>query len=225
MTTDILKMNVQICLWTYRNAFHSLHVHHAVAPYTCVGCHVRFWQFPGRSINHCGTLLPSIFFSFCWSYSCYCFVFSRFYCLILRCGVCNALSVYWLLTCCRRQKRAWSGQHLQCFGSVITNRYQPTQSVDDRPRSGTLRATTGIQDRFIRNNQALRNRSQTSNQIVANQATGVRVTGQTIRIRLHAQRLCLPWQIVTLPTGVNGAGSVRTGVFVAGRVSCFQTSP
>ena len=65
--------------------------------------------------------------------------------------------------------------------SVITrvcNWYKQTQNVDDRPHSGCSRATTGVQGLFIRN-QALRNRSQTANQIVANLrlATGVRVTG------------------------------------------------
>ena len=49
---------------------------------------------------------------------------------------------------------------------------------------------TGVHDRFIRN-QALQNRSQTENQIVANlqETTGVRVSGQTIRNRLHATHL------------------------------------
>ena len=53
-----------------------------------------------------------------------------------------------------------------------------------------VQATTGVQDRFI-SNQALRNRSQTAHQNVANlhQATGVRVTGQTIRNHLHAAHL------------------------------------
>ena len=44
---------------------------------------------------------------------------------------------------------------------------------------------TGVQDRFIRN-QALRNRSQTANQIVGNLS---RVTGQTIRNGLNAVHL------------------------------------
>ena len=54
----------------------------------------------------------------------------------------------------------------------------------------TTRATSWVQDRFIRN-QALRNRSQTANQIVADlhQATRVRVTGQTFRNRLRAADL------------------------------------
>ncbi|XP_041372799.1 uncharacterized protein LOC121386067 [Gigantopelta aegis] len=34
-----------------------------------------------------------------------------------------------------------------------------------------------------------------------------------------------PSQIVTLPIDVNGVWSVRSGVFVAGHVSCFQMSP
>ena len=74
--------------------------------------------------------------------------------------------------------------------SRLWNRYQQTQNVDDRPRSGRPRSTTRAQDRFIRN-QVLRNRTQTANQVAANlnQATGVRVSGQTIRNRLHAAHL------------------------------------
>ena len=42
---------------------------------------------------------------------------------------------------------------------------------------------------------------------------------------LDGPRLCVPWQIVTFPTDVNGVGSVRTGAFIAGYMSCFQMSP
>ena len=42
---------------------------------------------------------------------------------------------------------------------------------------------------------------------------------------LDGPGLCLPRQIVTLSTDLNGVGSVRTGVFLAGHVSCFQLSP
>ena len=87
--------------------------------------------------------------------------------------------------------------------SRLWNRYQQTQNVDDQPRSGRPRATTGVQVRLIRN-QAPRNRAQTANQIVANlhQATGVRVTSQTIRNRLRAAHLqARPYRVV--PTLTN----------------------
>lgn len=72
----------------------------------------------------------------------------------------------------------------------LWNRYQQTQNVRDRPRSGRPRATTRVQDRYIRT-QVLRNRAQTANQLAVNlqQATGIRVTPQTIRNRLHAAHL------------------------------------
>ena len=70
--------------------------------------------------------------------------------------------------------------------SVISRLWNMCQQT----RTRRPRATTGVQDRFIRN-QALRYRSQTATQMSANlhQATGVRVTGQTIRNRLHAAHL------------------------------------
>ena len=40
--------------------------------------------------------------------------------------------------------------------SILWDRYQQTKYVDDQPSSGRPRATTGVQDQFIRN-QALRN--------------------------------------------------------------------
>ena len=55
--------------------------------------------------------------------------------------------------------------------SRLWNRNQQTQNVDDRPRSGRPRDNDRRTDRFIRN-QALRNRSQTANQIVANLPSG-----------------------------------------------------
>lgn len=74
--------------------------------------------------------------------------------------------------------------------SRLWNRYQQTHNVDDRPRSGRPRATTQAQDRYIRT-QVLRNRAQTANQLSVNlhQVTGIRVTPQTIRNRLHAAHL------------------------------------
>ena len=74
--------------------------------------------------------------------------------------------------------------------SRLWNRYQQTQNVDDRPRSGHPRSTTGVQDQFS-HNQTVQNPSQMANQIVANlhPATGVRVTDLMIRNRLHAAHL------------------------------------
>ena len=98
--------------------------------------------------------------------------------------------------------------------SRLWKRFQQTQNVDDRLQSGRPRATTGVQDRFFRN-QALWNRSQTVNQIVANlhQATGVWVMGQRLEIvfmqpilMLDGPEVSLSQQIVTLSTDVNGVG-------------------
>lgn len=74
--------------------------------------------------------------------------------------------------------------------SRLWSRYRATHSVNDRRRSGRPRATTHAQDRFIRT-LALRNRVITANQIRARlQAdTGVRVSAQTIRNRLHRGHL------------------------------------
>ena len=47
---------------THQNTFYSLQVHHAIALFTWVGCYSRFWQFPGWSINHCGTIFLSVIF-------------------------------------------------------------------------------------------------------------------------------------------------------------------
>ena len=70
--------------------------------------------------------------------------------------------------------------------SRLWSRYRATHSVNDRRRSGRPMATTHAQDRFIRT-LALRNHVKTANQIRARlQAdTGVRVSAQTIRNRLH----------------------------------------
>ena len=84
----------------------------------------------------------------------------------------------------------WAVGMLQMEEVRVKYRYQQRRNVDNRPRSGRPRSTTGVQDRFTRN-QTLRNRSQTANQIVANlhQAIGDRVTGQIIKTRLHAAHL------------------------------------
>lgn len=70
--------------------------------------------------------------------------------------------------------------------SRLWSRHRATGSVQDRPRSGRPRATTQAQDRFIRT-IALRNRLVTANQIRSQlqRDTGLVVSGQTIRNRLH----------------------------------------
>ena len=42
---------------------------------------------------------------------------------------------------------------------------------------------------------------------------------------LDGPALCLPWQIVTLPTDVDSVGTVETAVLVVADVSGFQMSP
>ena len=84
-------------------------------------------------------------------------------------------------------------QRFNVSQSVISRlwaRYRQTQNVDDRPRSGRPRATTQAQDRLIRT-FTLRNRTVTARQIASHlqDTAGVRVTGQTIRNRLHARGL------------------------------------
>ena len=79
-------------------------------------------------------------------------------------------------------------QRFNVSQSVISRLWAPyrqTQNVDDRPRSGRPRATTQAQDRLIRT-FTLRNRQIASH---LQDTAGVRVTGQTIRNRLHARGL------------------------------------
>ena len=90
----------------------------------------------------------------------------------------------------RQREHANTSNVSKSVSSRLWNRYQQIYTLDDRHRSGRPRATAGVQGRFIYN-QAIRNRSQTANENVANllQATGVRVIGQTIRNRFHADHL------------------------------------
>ena len=97
---------------------------------------------------------------------------------------------------------------------------------------GRLRDTTGVQDRFTRN-QALRNRSQRQINVLE---TFIRLLVSVRQVKqldiIFMQPIfmfdgpgeCLPWQIVTLSSDVSGVRSLA-GVFVAGHVSCFQMSP
>ncbi|XP_041361995.1 uncharacterized protein LOC121377966 [Gigantopelta aegis] len=75
-------------------------------------------------------------------------------------------------------------------------RYRQIRNVTDRPRSGRPRTTTPVHDRFIWT-YTLRNRGQSANQISreVRDTTGVTVSGQTIRNRLHRSNIhaCRPY--------------------------------
>ena len=74
----------------------------------------------------------------------------------------------------------------QSIISRLWTTHLATGSVQDRQRSGWPKATTQVQDVFIRA-IALRNRMVTANQIRSQlqRDTGLVVSGQTIRNRLH----------------------------------------
>ena len=75
----------------------------------------------------------------------------------------------------------------QSVVSRLQTRYNNTGQVRDRPRSGRPRATTQRQDRFLVT-LARRNRFDDASNLNRqfHQATGVRITPQTLRNRLHA---------------------------------------
>ena len=72
----------------------------------------------------------------------------------------------------------------------LWNRYQTTGGYGRRPGQGRRRCTTPRQDRYLRN-MAVRNRQETARglQIDFREATGVRVSDQTIRNRLHEDNM------------------------------------
>ena len=74
--------------------------------------------------------------------------------------------------------------------SRLLQRFNATNSVADRRRSGRPRVTTGRQDRYLRN-MTLRNRRMTARRLQGElrTATGVNVSDQTIRNRLRADNL------------------------------------
>ena len=84
----------------------------------------------------------------------------------------------------------------------LWQRFQATNSVRNRPRSGRPRSTTNREDRYI-TNMALRQRTTTARRLRDNlrTATGTRVSDQTIRNRHRTARrhwctLHLRWQRV-----------------------------
>lgn len=82
----------------------------------------------------------------------------------------------------------------------LWQRYQATNSVRNRPRSGRPRSTTNREDRYI-TNMALRQRTTTARRLRDNlrTATGTRVSDQTIRNRLRANNLRCRRQAVRPP--------------------------
>ena len=115
---------------------HSLHVHQAVAPYICMGCHSRFWQFPRRLINHCGPLFLSIFFTLL-------IIQLLLFLVIFTVRICNvAYAMWWVFMgywmwwvfmgywhAANVQKSTWSGQHLQCFEVSLAGTNKPIQVI------------------------------------------------------------------------------------------------
>ena len=82
----------------------------------------------------------------------------------------------------------------------IEDRGKATNSVRNRPRSGSPRSTTNREDRYI-TNMALRQRTTTARRLRDNlrTATGTRVSHQTIRNRLRANNLRCRRQAVRPP--------------------------
>ena len=82
----------------------------------------------------------------------------------------------------------------------LWQRFQATNSVRNRPRSGRPRSTTNREDRYI-TNMALRQRTTTARRLRDNlrTATGTRVSDQTIRNRLRANNLRCRRQSVRPP--------------------------
>jgi transposase len=89
-------------------------------------------------------------------------------------------------------QRAVAG-HFNVSQSVISrlwNRFQHTGNVAERPRSGRPRKTTVRQDRYL-SNMAKRQRFQSAVRLNSDfrTATGVRVSSQTVRNRLHTANM------------------------------------
>ena len=84
-------------------------------------------------------------------------------------------------------------RHFNVSQSVISrlwNRFRQTGNVSERPRSGRPRSTTARQDRYM-SLMARRHRFQSAVQLNTDfhAASGVRITPQTLRQRLHAANL------------------------------------
>ena len=202
--------------------FHSLHVHQAVAPYTCVGCHSRFWQFPRRSINHCETLFVSIFFILL-------IIQLLLFLLIFTVWICDvAYAMWWVFMgywhAANRQKSAWSGQHLQCFEVSLAGTNKPIQVIPGQRQEYSIDSSvTRLYKIDLRRKIKM---LQTFIRLLVSElwVRWLEIVFMQPIFMLDGPRLCLPWQIVTLLTDVNGV-SIRTGVFFAGYMSCFQMSP
>ena len=85
--------------------------------------------------------------------------------------------------------------------SRLLNRFQETENVADRPRSGRLRKTTPREDRFLMT-PSRRNRFLSSRKIGSfpRNTIGTRNYDRKVRNRLHAARLkaCRPYVCVPL---------------------------
>ena len=68
--------------------------------------------------------------------------------------------------------------------SRLWNRFHQTGVVAEGPRSGRPRSTTACQDRYLAN-MSKRQRFQSAVKLNRETATGVRVTAQPVRNRLH----------------------------------------
>ena len=89
-------------------------------------------------------------------------------------------------------QRAVAGQFnvSQSVISRLWNGFQHTGNVAERPRSGRPRKTTMRQDRYL-SNMAKRQRFQSAVRLNSDfrTATGVRVSSQTVRNRLHTANM------------------------------------
>ena len=89
-------------------------------------------------------------------------------------------------------QRAVAGQFNVSQGVIsrFWNGFQHTGNIAERPRSGRQRKTTMRQDRYL-SNMAKRQRFQSA--VILNSdfrtATGVRVSSQTVRNRLHTANM------------------------------------
>ena len=99
----------------------------------------------------------------------------------------------------RKEMLLWDLVSVSVVGR-LWQRFQATNSVRKRPRSGRPRSTTNREDRYI-TNMALHQRTTTARRLRDNlrTATGTRVSDQTIRNRLRANNLRCRRQAVRPP--------------------------
>ena len=101
---------------------------------------------------------------------------------------------------------------------------------DDQSLSGRPRAMTKIHDWFMCNKIDFKWQIRLLQNVMRLLVSEIWVKWLEIvfiqpNFMLNSHGLCLPWQIVTLPTDVNGIGSVGIRVFMADHMWCFQISP